>query len=159
MNALAEMEKLAASGSVCLRVIPERLQKKLSTSKESIFQVPILSLAILSLAKNAPKNLRCEELTRWTLATLARQYPTIRMTGRRMAWSIALRKHCAEAILFLERTRMVEILETPDRQIKATKEGVTFLRKLRNQSEGIGLLARSLDRSANAALQGGLDLL
>ena len=159
MNHLEDMERMAADGSLRLRVNPDRLKRGPVPARDSIFQVPLLGLTILSLARNSQDPIATVELTRWTLAALARQYPTIRISGKRMAWSVTLRKHCAEAILFLERIGLVEVQESPTRNIKTTKEGVAFLRNLRNRGEESGFLARSLDHSASAALQGGLDLL
>ena len=159
MNPLDEIEEMAVKETFTLRVDTNLILNASGPTGGSIFQIPLLGLTILTIARRSTNDLATTELTRWTIATLLRQYQTLRISGRRIAWSVIFRKHCAEAILFLEQTGLIEVLEVPTRQIRATNAGTSFLRSLRNRSDEIGLLARGLDHSATAALQGGMDLL
>lgn len=158
MRTLKELAEFARGRDVRVRVNSEGLERAAKTPDEILFQVPILALTLLVLARAKKGELLTSEMTTWTCATLARHFRDARDGRRRVDWSFALRRRCADALVFLENRGLVTVLEAPQRRVKASASGLDFLRKALKATSELGVLVRALDRAHRAVGQTGLEL-
>ncbi len=158
MRTIAELAARAREVDVHLQVDSERLERVMKTPDEILFQVPLLALTLLVIARATKGELRTADMTTWACATLVWHFRGIRDARRRMDWSLALRRRCADALVFLEARGLAAVRETPERRIAASAQGLAFLRTSRKEATELGTLVRALDRAHRAAEQAGLDL-
>jgi hypothetical protein len=158
VRTLLELAARPDLDDVHIRVDSERLERAMKTPDEILFQVPLLALTLLVIARATKGELLTADMTTWACATLAWHFRGIRDARKRMDWSLALRRRCADALVFLENRGLVSVRETPERRITASADGFAFLRKALKETTELGTLVRALDRAHRAAEQAGLDL-
>jgi len=158
MRTLKELAEFARSRDVRVRVDPEGLERAAKTPDDILFQVPLIALTLLVLARARKGKLLTSEMTTWAFATLARHLRDVRDGRRRVDWSFALRRRCADALVFLENRGLVTVLETPQRHVKASASGLVFLTNAVKDTSDLGVLVRALNRAHRAVEQMGLEL-
>ena len=159
MRSFDEVVELATAQQVRLRVNADVLSRVTESSVDGLFHVPLLALTILVLARAKKVGLPTADMGTWTLATLAKHFETLRLPQTRLRWSVLLRRRCADALVFLERARLVAVTETPNRMIIIGLLGRDFLLRAEGRADEIGLLTRQLGRALRKVEQTGLELL
>lgn len=115
---------------------------------DALFHLPLLSLSILVISRHA--NISTDQVGRRVARLLIEHFKKLRDVGT-LEWSITLRRRCAEALTFLEASRIVEISVTEPRHVVVTALGKgIFARGLRDESD-VGALCRGLVRASSRA--------
>ena len=111
------------------------------------------------IARAKQRSFSTVDLPTWVGATLVRHFSRPPAAKKRLDWSVQYRRRCADALVFLENVRLVDLINSADRSVTLTSEGVTVVRQLSARSDEIGLLCRGLSRAYRAADRYGLELL
>ncbi len=129
------------------------LETRRPARMDALFHLPLLSLCILIIAKLG--TLSTAEMGRRVAHLLIEHFRSLQNVDT-LEWSMTLRRRCAEALAFLEATRLVHVHDGDVRKITLTAEGKEALsRGLRDESD-IGQLARGLVRAqSRSALRWG----
>ncbi len=159
MKRLDEFSDEAREAGVHLRIDPEQLDRAARAGGGGLFHVPLLALCILVVARAKKGELATADLVAWTGATLSRYFSGIQAARRKLEWSLQHRRRCADALVFLENVRLINVQETPHRTVHCSHQGLDFARKLLRQPDEVGVLVRGLDRSYRAVELKGLELL
>lgn len=159
MKTLSEIAAAATSSNVRLRLDPHELTRASRDTAEGLFQIPLLALTILVIARARTSGLPTTDVTTWTLATLVRHFDALRVVRGRIQWSVALRRRCADALVFLENVGLASVQEVPVRTLSISGEGRDFVGRLSRNADELGVLVRELERAHHAVEQSGLELL
>jgi hypothetical protein len=142
-----------------LRVSAEHLDRAARLSADGMFHIPLLALCMLVVAQSQRGALPTSDLAAWTGATLGRHFSNIQAAHRRLEWSLAHRRRCAEALVFLENVGLVTVNGTSTRQVRCEARGTEMLSDLVKRGDEAGLLVSGLRRAYAAVEHHGLDLL
>jgi hypothetical protein len=159
MKPLDELASQAREIGLHLRVNAEHLDRVARMGAVGLFHVPLLALCILIVSHGKKGELSTSDLASWTGATLGHYFSGIEAARRRLEWSLAHRRRCADALVFLENLSLIDINQGQARTLKCSQTGNEFLRKLFDQGDETGVLCRGLERSYRAVEHHGLSLL
>lgn len=113
-------------------------------------QLPITALALLYLAGEYAGQLRVASMGMNVGATLVHTYPQFKRVGRKLEWSLRVRRVCAEALAFLEAAKLFQVQESTrdGRQIRLSPAGRSFMRTSKSNGGDIADLSQRLEMSA-----------
>lgn len=113
---------------------------------DAIFQLPLLALVIMILARREPFS--ASALGRDVSALLVERFATLGRSRPNLEVSITLRRRCAEALVFLEIAELVEISRDSRHIVSLTPGGKTRCDRVRlKDSSDLGVLVRTLTRA------------
>lgn len=156
MRTLDEIAQEAVERGVRLAMDRDSLDRAVRNVPEGLFHVPLISLVILVILQERRGGLQLSDVSTWTLATLLRHSQASGAAKFRNAWSLQVRKRCAEAIVFLENRNFVVVDNRGSRFVSLAPDGREFIRTLFRAPSEAGMLARSLRREYSAVEQVGL---
>lgn len=156
LDALVEY---AERSSLHLKVNTDRLREASQQQDDAMFQVPLLALCILVIARREKNELRVADLSLLVATTLVEHFVGVKRAGPRLKWSIPLRRRCADGLVFLENAELVIVDSGYARTVSVSDLGKASLRKLRVRPDEVGMLVRGLDGAFRAAKQRGLELI
>jgi hypothetical protein len=159
MRSLDEIAAAATAADVRLRINQAGLARASVQSGDELFQVPLIALAMLVVGRAMRAGLATADVTTWTLSTLLRHAQVERGARDRIQWSAPLRRRCADALAFLENSKLVTVDEKGGRSMFVAADGHALIRKLSYSADESGVLIRSLERACSALRHGGLELL
>jgi hypothetical protein len=159
MGRLDDLLAETRDANIRLRVSTEHLDRAARLSAEGIFHIPLLALCMLVVAQARRGTLETSDLAAWTGATLGRHFSNIQAAHRRLEWSLAHRRRCAEALVFLENVGLVAVRGTSIRRVKCEAGGTAMLGDLVRRGGEAGLLVGGLRRAHAAVEHHGLDFL
>lgn len=118
---------------------------------DALFHLPLLALALLTVARPGP--FPTSRAARSVATLFVEQYASLRNGERSLLNSITLRRRCAEALVFLEISGLVEVSNDDKRLVKLTPTGTQRFDRFRHKdATDIGVLVRAL-RKAQARVQ------
>jgi hypothetical protein len=160
MGRLDDLLAEARGANIQLRVSTEHLDRAARLSADGMFHIPLVALCMLVVAQSQRGTLATSDLAAaWTGATLGRHFSNIQAAHRRLEWSLAHRRRCAEALVFLENVGLVTVNGPSNRQVKCEARGTAMLSDLVRRGDEAGLLVSGLRRAYVAVELHGLDLL
>jgi hypothetical protein len=161
MGRLDDLLAGARGANIHLRVSTEHLDRAARLSADGMFHIPLLAMCMLVVAHAQRGTLSTADLAAWTGATLGRHFSNIQAAHRKLEWSLAHRRRCAEALVFLENVGLatVNVNGTQTRQVKCAPSGSVLLADLVKRGGEAGLLVSGLRRAYVAVEHRGLDLL
>jgi hypothetical protein len=109
---------------------------------DALFYMPLLALTILVTARR--KSFRTMHMGRIVSSVLTDLFTSLRRSTQGLETSLTLRRRCAEALAFLESTRLVEVSDDEKRFIVLTDAGRAHLLKSFRDTTDLGLLMRRL---------------
>jgi len=117
---------------------------------DALFHLPLLAVAIMTLARRAP--FETANLGRYVAALMVEHFQALRRASHALETSLTLRRRCVEGLVFLEIMGLVTVSRDRKRTVTLTPTGKTKLDAARRGGNDLGLLIRSLrtsqDRSA-----------
>lgn len=156
MKPLDQFVDETKQSSLRLQVNTESLNRIALQPDDGLFQVPLLAICVLVVARARRGGLQTADIAVWTGATLTRHFSRDELSRRRLDWSLHHRKRAADALVFLENLEFIIVKEVPNRCITCTTAGLAFVAKLIRQTDQVGMLARGLLRSYTAVEHRGL---
>lgn len=156
MKALNQFGDETKGRSLHLQVNADRLSRVALQADNGLFQVPLLAICVLVVARARREGLPTADVAVWTGATLTRHFSRDESSRLNLDWSLQHRKRTADALVFLENLEFIAMNEVPNRRITCTTAGLAFAAKLMRQPDEVGMLARGLLRSYTAVEHRGL---
>jgi hypothetical protein len=144
------------NSSLRLQIDAESLSRIALQSDDGLFQVPLLAICVLVVARARCGELPTADISVWTGATLTRHFSRDEPSRRKLDWSLQHRKRAADALVFLENIEFVVVNEAPNRRVSCTTAGLAFVAKMMRQTDEVGMLVRGLLRSYTAVEHRGL---
>jgi hypothetical protein len=141
-------------GDARLLINEHALTRVSNDAGDELFQTPLLALTVLVVAHTAKTALATPDAVTLTLRTLIRHSEGLRSVQSKIQWSASLRRRCADALVFLEGAKLVEVREVPIRSVFLTSLGRALARSSLRSADELGVLARSLERAFRAVAQG-----
>lgn len=159
MGRLDDLLAATRDADIRLRVSTEHLDRVARHSPDGMFHVPLLALCILVVAQQQDGKLATADLAAWTGATLGRHFSNIQAAHRKLDWSIAHRRRCAEALVFLENVGLAGVQGDSERNVRCLPTGTALLADLSKRPGEAGVLISGLRRASVAVAHHGLELL
>ena len=148
----------AAKANVRFTVDPNGIEGASRTHDDSFFQVPLLSLCVLVIAKSRRSGVNTTDVPCWAGATLTKHFDDSVVVRRRLEWSIEYRSRCADSIVFLENIGMIAVFGDRVRAIECTERGSRFIREQLRATNETGVLIRALTKAYRIVELHGLEL-
>lgn len=156
MKPLNQFVDETKESSLRLEVDAASLNRIARQGDDGLFQVPLLAICVLVVAKARRGELPTADVSAWTGATLTRHFSRDESSRRKLDWSLQHRKRVADALVFLENIEFIVLNEVPSRRISCTTSGLEFVAGLMRQPDEVGMLVRGLLRSYTAVEHRGL---
>lgn len=156
MKPLNQFADETSESSLHLQVDAENLSRIALQGEDGLFQVPLLALCLLVVARERKGELPTADVAVWTGATLTRHFARDESSRRKLDWSLQHRKRTADTLVFLENLEFIVVNEVPNRRVSCTTSGLAFAAKLMRQTDEVGTLVRGLLRSYTAVEHRGL---
>lgn len=130
---------------ISIVVLEKDVQKNYQLSNEALFQLPLISMIVLLLAKGRRKPI-VTEIGQMVGESIEASLVGFKGSSNHLGWSAILRIRTVKAISFLERSGMIEIRKS-DNRILATNLGQKVIdRALSNDDDlsyNLALIQRS----------------
>lgn len=130
---------------ISIVVLEKDVQKNYQLSNEALFQLPLISMIVLLLAKDRRKPI-VTEIGQMVGESIEASLVGFKGSSNHLGWSAILRIRTVKAISFLERSGMIEIRKS-DNRILATNLGQKVIdRALSNDDDlsyNLALIQRS----------------
>lgn len=130
---------------ISIVVLEKDVQKNYQLSNEALFQLPLISMILLLLAKDRRKPI-VTEIGQMVGESIEASLIGFKGSSNHLGWSAILRIRTVKAISFLERSGMIEIRKSDNRML-ATTLGQKFIdRALSNDDDlsyNLSLIQRS----------------
>ena len=110
-------------------------------------QVPIVAMSVIACLAARRTGEPVYSLGARVGHTLMAAFPAFTRMGRYLQWSIRVRSVTADAVAFLERTALIQIVADEDRRVTLNERGRDFLQKVR-ASEETAVLLQTLSNAA-----------
>lgn len=94
-------------------------------SNEAMFHLPLISIAILMMAKGRAKP-AVDEIGQLVGDCYERSFPGFRGSAQHLGWSASLRVRTVQALSFLEQARLVQI-DPQSKRIESTELGAAVI--------------------------------
>ncbi len=120
-------------------------------TNDALFHIPLISVAVLVLAKEAKEGVNTGEIGRLVGVIIEETIPGFKSSSQYLGWSSTLRHRTAEAVAFLEQFSF--ILVSAERVISVTAEGSKFVLNLRKEQSDIGQAVRGFYMNASTSLE------
>ncbi|HAS6130355.1 TPA: hypothetical protein I7264_03450 [Vibrio parahaemolyticus] len=134
MNFNSFFDHVEESNSI-LEVSECREEKGDALDNEALFQLPLISLVILLLAKDKRKP-KMPELGRMVGEVLEQSMPAFRHSKQHISWSANLRIRTIKAMIFLESSGFV-IVNNSKGKVEATESGKKLINKAISQESNL----------------------
>lgn len=132
MNFDTFFENIAQSGTE-IRVDSSSYNKPNLLNNEALFQLPLISLIVLLMAKDKRKP-KVSEIGQLVGESLETSMPGFKGSAQHVGWSANLRVRTVKAVSFLEYSNLIEIPNNKGR-IKITPLGKKVIDKALNQED------------------------
>ena len=117
---------------------------------DALFHIPLLSLAIMVVARH--HEFRVATSGNEVANLLTEHFSELREVHRTLSSSFTLRRRCAEALVFLEFFGLIGVSSTDDRSVSLTQKGKEFINRGRREDRSdTGILVRGLIWSQHRA--------
>lgn len=113
--------------NIVIKVDKKKLEKPRPLNNDALFQLPLICLVLLLMAKNKIKPY-VSEIGQLVGECIETSMPGFKGSSQHLGWSANLRVRTVTALSFLERTEMVEVPKRAGK-IKATKFGQKVIKK------------------------------
>ena len=142
MNVDDFLESVAATDLRFYTVKAEGLPGRAPETMDALFYMPLLALTVMVIARRTP--FRTVALGRSVAMLLVENFSALSHSTHGLETSITLRRRCADALAFLEASRLVMVSDDGERTVTLTDLGrKRFDNCLRDPSD-LGLLVRQL---------------
>jgi hypothetical protein len=112
---------------------------------DALFYMPLLAVSMMIIARRTP--FRTVALGRSVAALLVEHFSALRRSTHGLETSITLRRRCADALAFLEASKLVSVSEDRDRTVALTDVGKKQIDGGMREANDLGLLMRQLRTS------------
>ena len=130
-------------------VDPAEVRTRVPETVDALFHLPLLALAILTVARSNP--FRTVNLGRNVATLLVERFYALRRSAHALEDSLTLRRRCVNALVLLEIVGLVAVSRDRKRIVTLTPAGKRQIDKARAASTDLGLLIRSLSVSYSKA--------
>jgi hypothetical protein len=136
------LESVSATDLRLYTVKAEALPGRAPETMDAMFYMPLLALTVMVIARRTP--FRTVALGRSVAMLLVENFSALSHSTHGLETSITLRRRCADALAFLEASRLVMVSDDGERTVTLTALGrKRFDTCLRDPSD-LGLLVRQL---------------
>lgn len=158
MRPLTEFVEEASRSELRLRVNTGRVLYRSRAAGDALFQVPVLALCVLVMLRRRGRPIPVADCSVLTAAVLGHRFLQFRPMAS-LEWSVAHRRRCADALVFLEASGLVRIALEAPRSAMCSEQGREFINTMLRASTQPGLLTREIDRSFRLVEKHGFRLL
>lgn len=149
-------DRVAGAGVGLPAVEPADMRSRVPETVDALFHLPLLSLAILTIARAKP--LRTVSLGGTVAALLVEHFYALKERAHALEASLTLRRRCVNALVLLETVGLVTVSRDRRRVIELTADAKLRLDKARRAEGNLGVLIRGLREShSRAAARRGSD--
>jgi hypothetical protein len=130
---------------ISIVVLEKDVQKNYQLSNEALFQLPLISMIVLLLAKDRRKPI-VTEIGQMVGESIEASLVGFKGSSNHLGWSAILRIRTVKAISFLERSGMIEIRKSDNRMLATTLGLKVIDRALSNDDDlsyNLSLIQRS----------------
>lgn len=130
---------------ISIAVLEKDIQKNYQLSNEALFQLPLISMIVLLLAKDRRKPI-VTEIGQMVGESIEASLVGFKGSSNHLGWSAILRIRTVKAISFLERSGMIEIRKSDNRMVATTLGQKIIDRALSNDDDlsyNLSLIQRS----------------
>lgn len=130
---------------ISIVVLEKDVQKNYQLSNEALFQLPLISMIVLLLAKDRRKPI-VTEIGQMVGESIEASLVGFKGSSNNLGWSAILRIRTVKAISFLERSGMIEIRKSDNRMLATTLGQKVIDRALSNDDDlsyNLSLIQRS----------------
>ncbi|AKF53741.1 hypothetical protein PsyrH_25220 [Pseudomonas syringae pv. syringae HS191] len=130
---------------ISIVVLEKDVQKNYQLSNEALFQLPLISMIVLLLAKDRRKPI-VTEIGQMVGESIEASLVGFKGSSNHLGWSAILRIRTVKAISFLERSGMIEIRKSDNRMLATTLGQKVIDRALSNDDDlsyNLSLIQRS----------------
>lgn len=130
---------------ISIVVLEKDVQKNYQLSNEALFQLPLISMIVLLLAKDRRKPI-VTEIGQMVGESIEASLVGFKGSSNHLGWSAILRIRTVKAISFLERSGMIEIRKNDNRMLATTLGQKVIDRALSNDDDlsyNLSLIQRS----------------
>ena len=130
---------------ISIVVLEKDVQKNYQLSNEALFQLPLISMIVLLLAKDRRKPI-VTEIGQMVGESIEASLVGFKGSSNHLGWSAILRIRTVKAISFLERSGMIEIRKSDNRMLATTLGQKVIDRALSNEDDlsyNLSLIQRS----------------
>ncbi|CAI8898009.1 MarR family transcriptional regulator [Pseudomonas marginalis] len=130
---------------ISIVVLERDTQKNYQLSNEALFQLPLISMIVLLLAKDRRKPI-VTEIGQMVGESIEASLVGFKGSSNHLGWSAILRIRTVKAISFLERSGMIEIRKNDNRMLATTLGQKVIDRALSNDDDlsyNLSLIQRS----------------
>lgn len=158
MATLDELVSAMSDARVQFNLSETAIQRAVAFDADAVLFPPLLALTTLLVAGARKKDLRAAEAPLWTAASLTEHFVGLGTLAPKLERSVAVRRRCADALVFLENANLVEVGPAPDRIVACTPAGNGFVRDAKKRLDDLGLLVRGLAKAHATVTARGLSL-
>ena len=112
---------------------------------DALFHLPLLALAMMVIVRRSP--FETATLGRRVAMLLAEHFSPLQRSPHRLETSVTLLRRCAEALAFLEASKLVTVSEDSRREVELTRDAKHHLGRAAREPSDLGLLVRGLIRN------------
>jgi hypothetical protein len=130
---------------ISIAVLEKDIQKNYQLSNEALFQLPLISMIVLLLAKDRRKPV-VTEIGQMVGESIEASLVGFKGSSNHLGWSAILRIRTVKALSFLERSGMIEIRKSDNRMLATTLGQKVIDRALSNDDDlsyNLSLIQRS----------------
>ncbi|SFB44450.1 hypothetical protein SAMN05216248_106173 [Pseudomonas simiae] len=130
---------------ISIAILEKDIQKNYQLSNEALFQLPLISMIVLLLAKDRRKPI-VTEIGQMVGESIEASLVGFKGSSNHLGWSAILRIRTVKAISFLERSGMIEIRKSDNRMLATTLGQKVIDRALSNDDDlsyNLSLIQRS----------------
>jgi hypothetical protein len=130
---------------ISIAVLEKDIQKNYQLSNEALFQLPLISMIVLLLAKDRRKPI-VTEIGQMVGESIEASLVGFKGSSNHLGWSAILRIRTVKAISFLERSGMIDIRKSDNRMLATTLGQKVIDRALSNDDDlsyNLSLIQRS----------------
>lgn len=138
-------ERVAGTALRLPPIDPSDLRSRVPETVDALFHLPLLALAILTIARAQP--FRTVNLGSFVAALLVEHFYALRQRAHALEASLTLRRRCVSALVLLEMVGLVTVSRDRKRVIALTTEGRSRLDKARIAEGDLCILIRGLRAS------------
>lgn len=127
----------------------DALRARAPETIDALFHLPLLSLAVMVIARRTPFQTRA--LGRSVAMLLTEHFSALRRSPHGLQTSLTLRRRCADALALLEATGLVTVSADGRREVALSPAGKQHVDKMSRDRTELGLFVRHLRVSQERA--------
>ena len=109
---------------------------------DALFHLPLLALAMMVIVRRSP--FETATLGRRVAVLLAEHFSPLRRSPHGLVTSVTLLKRCADALAFLEASKLVTVSRDSRREVKLTPDAKGRVARAAREQTDLGFLVRGL---------------